>query len=447
MRKLISTLVVTILQPVLTAQSAQYEIEQSWDISTVVSEFPVGFCLLTEGQQQYAAYFDADRNMTVASRQLRSDQWQYKVLPSRVKWDSHNYITMAVDSDGHLHVSGNMHNVPLIYFRTEKPGDISTLNRATMTGELEKRATYPKFIVDPDGRLIFNYRNGGSGRGMRLYNIYNTNTRTWKRLLDTPLLDGEGKRNAYPRDPVLGPDGWYHIAWVWRHTPDAATNHDLSHARSKDLIHWESSFGEPVDLPILFDQEALKVDRVPSGGGLLNSAVKLTFGSDKRPLIIYHKHDPDGNMQLFAARPDDAKWQIRQLTSWGTRVDFGGGGSLGYIGLRFHSVKLLEPGLLTLAYRHKDYGNGRLFVDEATLQPLEIERDLTPEFPEALSIIHSDFSVKKINSSAVMGDYGDGYCSYILQWETLGTNRDRPRKPPLPEPATLKLYKLRKAIN
>jgi hypothetical protein len=31
----------------------------------------------------------------------------------------------------------------------------------------------------------------------------------------------------------------------------------------------------------------------------------------------------------------------------------------------------------------------------------------------------------------------------ILQWETLGRNRDRPRKPPLPRPSTLRLCKLR----
>ena len=45
-------------------------------------------------------------------------------LPSQVAWDSHNYITMTADRDGYLHLSGNMHVAPLVYFGTAKPYDI-----------------------------------------------------------------------------------------------------------------------------------------------------------------------------------------------------------------------------------------------------------------------------------------------------------------------------------
>ena len=76
--------------------------------------------------------------MTIASRALDSNKWQYQLLPTEVGWDSHNYVTMAVDRDGHLHVSGNMHCVQLIYFRTETPGDITTLKQLPMTGQQGK---------------------------------------------------------------------------------------------------------------------------------------------------------------------------------------------------------------------------------------------------------------------------------------------------------------------
>ena len=57
---------------------------------------------------------------------------------------------MAVDATGRLHLSGNMHCVPLVYFRMEKPGDIQTFKRVTkMVGSEEKRATYPRFIKGP----------------------------------------------------------------------------------------------------------------------------------------------------------------------------------------------------------------------------------------------------------------------------------------------------------
>jgi hypothetical protein len=93
-----------------------FVIKAVMDIGTVPSDFPVGFCLLTSGKSQYVAYYDAERRMTIAKRNLDSNQWQYQPLPSKVGWDSHNYITMAVDKDGQLHVSGNMHCVKLIYF-------------------------------------------------------------------------------------------------------------------------------------------------------------------------------------------------------------------------------------------------------------------------------------------------------------------------------------------
>ncbi|MEI8294878.1 MAG: BNR-4 repeat-containing protein [bacterium] len=63
---------------------SHWKVEQSWDIAEVPSEFPVGFSLLTEGEHQYVAYFDKNRQMTVASRKMNSDQWQYQTLPSKV---------------------------------------------------------------------------------------------------------------------------------------------------------------------------------------------------------------------------------------------------------------------------------------------------------------------------------------------------------------------------
>ena len=288
-----------------TVSMPPYEIAETMEITEVPSGFPVGFSLLTAGTSQYVAYYDKDHRMTVASRTLDSNKWQYQILPTAVGWDSHNYITMALDRDGHLHVSGNMHCVKLIYFRTQVPADITTLKRYPMTGKAEDRATYPKFLTDQNGELIFNYRNGGSGNGMRIYNKYDRQTRTWSRLLDKPLLDGQGKRNAYPAGPVQGPDGWFHIVWVWRDTPDCATNHHLSYARSKDLLNWETAAGDKIELPMTLANKSLCVDPIPSGGGIINGCERLIFDSDNRPIITYHKSDENGNMQIYATRFED----------------------------------------------------------------------------------------------------------------------------------------------
>src|SRR5206468_322385 len=119
-------------------------------------------------------------------------------LPMTTGWDSHNSLTMAVDDDGYLHLSGNMHCVPLIYFRTAQPYDIGTFERvSSMVGRDEQRCTYPVFLRGPGNALLFTYRTGSSGNGNQIYNVYDHAARTWRRLLDEPLTDGEGERNAY----------------------------------------------------------------------------------------------------------------------------------------------------------------------------------------------------------------------------------------------------------
>jgi hypothetical protein len=118
------------------------------------------------------------------------------------------------------------------------------------------------------------------------------------------------------------------------------------------------------------------------------------------------------------------------------------GGSMGFIGIRISGLSQAEDGLLTMTYRHRDYGSGRLTIDEKTLRPLKKPIAVIPQYPKALNQRQSDFKGMGIQRAKDIGDSGDEKVRYILQWETLGKNRDRPRKSPLPQPSTLKLYKL-----
>jgi BNR repeat-containing family member len=436
---LIATLVAT------CAASAEFIVSEAIEISKVPSGFPVGFSLLTTSNRQYAAYYDVNRNMVVAARPLDSTEWIYQILPTKIEWDSHNYVTMALDGTGHLHVSGNMHCVPLIYFRTEKEGDITSLKAATMTGELEDRVTYPRFFEDNEGRLVFTYRHGGSGNGINIYNRYDTENKTWSRLIDAPLFDGEGKRNAYPIGPSRGPDGWFHVHWVWRDTPDCSTNQHLSYARSRDLIHWESAFGGKVDLPIRFDQAGLVVDPIPAGGGIINGGHRMDFDSDHKPVLAYHKSDENGNMQIYAARPEGGTWKRVVLTKWGHPVSFAGNGSMGFIGIRITGFEKAEPDVLSVGYRHKDHGSGSISFDARTLSLLVKQAPQSNDLPPALRKVESDFPGMEIRHASDSGACATPGVRYLLQWETLEANRDRPREPPLPAPSTLRLYKLTEA--
>lgn len=423
------------------ATAAETRVDKVLPVAPVWSGHPVGFCLLTVDDRQYVAFYDADRRMTVASRDLGSDRWEFTRLDETVGWDSHNYITMACDQTGRLHLAGNMHGVPLVYFRTETPHDITTFQRIEkMVGQREKRCTYPKFMRGPEDELIFVYRDGSSGNGDRLWNVYDPGTQTWRRLIDVPLTSGQGKMNAYPFGPVRDAEGVYHMIWVWRDTPDCATNHDLSYARSRDLVHWTDSTGRPLELPITIDTGEV-IDPVPAGGGILNSTIRLGFDTQDRPVASYHKFAEDGSTQLYNARLEKDGWRIYQTSDWTGRWEFGGGGSIG-TKINFSPVRVDEQGRLVQEFQHFEHGSGMWVLDEETLQP--VERLPRPRLlPKEIAGVRSDFPGMSVRVARDSGSSGETDVEYLLRWETLGQNRDRPRPEPWPEPTMLELIKLR----
>lgn len=227
---------------------------------------------------------------------------------------------MALDKQGYIHLAGNMHVHPLTYFKSSKPYDITSLQQVRgMVGTHEDRCTYPKFMTTKDGDLIFHYRDGGSGNGNEIYNIYSGETGEWSRLLDVPLTDGLGEMNTYASQPSLREDGWYHMYWVWRDTPDCSTNHDLSYIKSPDLKEWYNAFGEKVSLPVTFDQQSVIVDPIPAQGGIINLAAKLVLDEELNPVMAYHKYDEEGHLQFYVATIDDGQWRSKQVTDWDYR--------------------------------------------------------------------------------------------------------------------------------
>ncbi|MFO8012414.1 MAG: BNR repeat-containing protein [Phycisphaerae bacterium] len=433
---------VAALAPAARAARPVYRVERVIEISPVWAGHPVGFDLLTRGDRQYAAFYDAERRMTVAARRVREDAFRLVRLPERIGWDSHNGIRMAVDDGGYVHLSGNMHCVPLTYFRTARPRDIGTFERLDrMTGREERRVTYPHFFRGPEGELLFTYRDGGSGNGNQIYNVYDPETRTWSRLLDEPLTDGRGRMNAYLHGPVQGPGGRFHLAWVWRDTPDCATNHDPSYARSRDLRRWETVRGEAVDLPMTVETPGLIVDPVPSGGGIINGNVTLGFDAAGRPIVSYHKFDDEGKTQIYNARFEDGRWVIRRATDWDYRWAFGGGGSIEFE-IRVGGVQAGPDGRLTQSYRHPKEGSGVWILDEKTLKPVG-QAPRGPTVPKPLRRPESDFPGMAVRWRWSRGDAGETGLRYALRWETLGRHRDRPRKGPLPDPSMLRLYEFR----
>ena len=239
-------------------------------VALVLSTVRVEFSLLTKGDHQFAAFYSPSRAMTVAQRTLGNATWKFKELSCKIGWDNHNWIVLGLDETGCLHVSGNMHASPLVYYRASKPLDIDSLEREkTMVGDgslqfMENQVTYPVFLNTPNGELVYYYRHGMSMSGGTLINIYNASARVWRRiyggdgLLITGMATGRPRaRESIDMNPYnslrRGPDGRYHLIWLWRDTPDASTCHHLCYARSRDLRLWETADGRPLATPIVFN--------------------------------------------------------------------------------------------------------------------------------------------------------------------------------------------------
>jgi hypothetical protein len=406
-------------------------------IDQVWSGHKVGFALAAGAKRIYVGYYDANRQLTIAQRDRAGIAWTYVKLDTWLGWDSHNYVAMAVDPAGQLHVMANMHSEPLIYFRTTGSDDARDLRRRpNMIGpDDEARVTYPTFLHDAGGRLIVKYRSGRSGSGDEIYNVFDGATDAWRRLLDTPLTSGEGRRNAYFVGPVLGPNGMFHVVWVWRDSPDAATNHDLSYARSRDLIHWERSDGVPLALPITLGQAEV-VDPVPVRGGMINNNTVLGFDSAGRPVITYHKFDAAGDTQVYLARREAGGWRSVPVSRWkGFRWDFGGAGSLaGQVSVG--GARPAGAGRLVVPVV-REGRSLELVVDEASLAFVEerpvasLADQMAAKYPPPADMRFNALPLSIGSTEA-----------YALAWPTRPPHRDQPTED-IPAPTTLRLLSLK----
>lgn len=388
--------------------------------------------LLTRGKEQFVAYFDANRQMTIAHRVI-GKPWRFHKVDSWLGWDSHNYVTMELDKAGYLHVMGNMHGDALEYFRMTEPMAVRSIQRVDIMVDknIERRMTYPIFMLNKQKELLVKYRNGGSGNGNEIYNIYDTNTQRWKRLHANQFLNGEGKMSGYFEGPTLGPDGDFHLIWVWRNTPNAATNHSLSYAKSSDLVTWTDSNGNQLPLPLTLANTEV-VDPVPPFGGMINGNVKLGFDQLNSPIISYHKYDALGNTQFYVTRKEGKNWRSVQISDWKDyRWDFGGGGSLGRFPIKPQSPLVLDDDTIGVTYR-KDEQIMRFRLDKNTLQTLSIEPNEL--YPPQIDQVTESVNKHVVNTSQLPIEYyvfkGKGDKSpegkdYYLSWVSQPGNRDR----------------------
>ncbi len=298
------------------------EMDPTWAGTTV------GYAALERGGIVYFGYYDAERRLTVASLDPRSRRLCVRTLDAVFGgWDSHNGIVMAFDSGGRLHVAGNMHGTGLIYARASEPDDVASLRPAGMVGTDEARVTYPRFVRGDDGNLLFVYRSGASGRGEWIVNRWADGR--WARVSAQPVFAAswQGRPvSAYPSPFVADERGVFHVAIVWRHTGDAATNFAVSYAATRDFQTWRGADGRRLTAPLTPDT-ADPIERRGEGQGLLNAPIAA---ADERgqPMVAYTRYGPGGNNAVFLAKPEGSGWTTHLLVESDRRVPIEGTGTL-----------------------------------------------------------------------------------------------------------------------
>lgn len=408
------------LEPVFVSKEKQ--ISEKLLVDSVWAANRVFFDLKTVGDTQFVAYYDKNRMMTVASRKIGDKDWNRKTLPNKLEWDSHNLVTLGIDKEGYIHVSGNMHAVPMIYFRSTKPYDVQSMEQVKyMVGEKdEQRVTYPNFFNNADNELFYVYRSGGSGSGDIFVNKYNVEKKAWERYFSEALFRGinpetKETRSAY-HTLTIDNDGVAHITWMWRWTPEVASCHQLSYVMSKDLKHWYNIEGKEVKLPLVPDMAEVIVDNVPSEGGLHNGKYKMILDKDRKPIIAYSKYDEKGFTQLYLTKFIDGKWMSKKISDWTFRWKFVGGGDKMTPGCNFSFVGFSEKGNLVIDWSNETGQKGVYVLSPDTFEFVNEDDTYTTQYPSAVKqkeISELNLQIKEDDTSRASNGV-----QYVLKWET-----------------------------
>ena len=269
---------------------------------------------------QYAAFWNSARHVVVARRALPAGAWTRVELTdyTNSEADAHNTISLGLcPGDGTLHLAFDHHGSTLHYRKSV--GDLIThpdsaawtaSSFSAVTGALVgattvTQVTYPRFVTEPGGgKMLFEARIGASGSGDEYLWEYSAASHAWISL--GRYFDGTTDSiNAYPHGLTYGRGGTrLHLAWCWRETPDATTNHDLLYIYSDDNGRtWKNNDGATVATTgtssATRSSTGIKVWTIDQNRGLINQEHLAVDDAGRVHVLLSHL--PDG-------QPDDSNF-------------------------------------------------------------------------------------------------------------------------------------------
>jgi len=396
------------------------------DIDRVWAGVRVPFAAVQHDDTIFVGYYDSERYLTVAQIDIRNRSVTRMRLPVRFAgWDGHNSVALAFDVAGTMHVAANMHASPLTYFQGRRPFGQSDFRPMAMIGRDEVHVTYPTFMKDGQGSLLFFYRSGGSGDGTMILNRWNG--ADWSRVVDEPIFGSrfEGRPvSAYPSRLISSPDGVFHVAVVWRRTPDVSTNFRISYARTRDFRVWTDARGRMIPLPMSPETAQTVID-TGEDAGLLNNA-QLSVDSEGRPVVTFTRYALNGNNQIEVTRWDGAAWNVQTIATAQERLTLEGRGSIPR-SIPLANVDFSNTSSPSVVFRLPGQSRMRQTLDERSLapqgSPTPAEMDVPAAcFERPVGLVAPSFNARPVERS----DSRQSARAFII-WTAQSENRDQPR--------------------
>ena len=121
--------------------------------------------------------------------------------------------------------------------------------------------------------------------------------------------------------------GSIHITWVWRESPDVASNHDMCYARSDDGgSTWVKSTGEHYALPIIAATAEVAAI-IPPNHELMNQTSMCTDATGRPIIATYFSSEGSGNVQYQLIYREGSSWVTAPVSRRRGTFTLSGGGS------------------------------------------------------------------------------------------------------------------------
>ena len=288
--------------------------------------------ILTYNGYQYTCFYNTNRHIILARRQLPSGAWNKIEISDYVQSvdDAHNTISLGIaPTDGTLHIAFDHHGSDLKYIRSvsglvTNPTGVAwakaSFNPVThyMGTTYVTQVTYPRYVTEPNGKMLMSYRYGTSGSGDEYLWEYSGNG-AWTFI--GKYIDGiANSNNAYLHGLEYNGNR-LHASWCVRETPDATTNHDLFYIYSDDNGRtWKNNSGSTIattgSSPLSTNNTGARVWTIKQNRGLINQEHMTGDNAGRVHVLLGHMPDSQADDSNFTnARTKSTYWHYWRNTN------------------------------------------------------------------------------------------------------------------------------------